>query len=59
MAARFTNSGDPFDTASWIHIWGPARTILQQCVEAQSLGGVIVENGRSREIQLMFEVLMI
>ena len=59
MAARFYNSGDPFDIAAWINIWGPARTILQQCVAVQGLGGVIVENGRCGESQLMFWLLMI
>ncbi|KAL8783614.1 MAG: hypothetical protein Q9195_009335 [Heterodermia aff. obscurata] len=59
VAARFTNSGESFDIASWIHIWGPARTILQQCVGFQSLGGVIVENGSRGETQLGIYVLMI
>lgn len=59
MAARFSSSSDPFDTASWIDIWGPARTILQQCVGFHSVGGVIAENGRCGETHLQFSVLIV
>ena len=59
MAARFTSASDPFDTASWMDIWGPARTILQQCVGFKSVGGVIAENGTCGESRLISSVLMI
>lgn len=49
MAARFSNANVARDTAAWIEIWGPARTILQQCVRVKGLGGVITENGMCRK----------
>lgn len=49
MAARFSNANVARDTAAWIDIWGPARTMLQQCVRVKGLGGVITNNGMCRE----------
>ncbi|KAL8716265.1 MAG: hypothetical protein Q9220_000170 [cf. Caloplaca sp. 1 TL-2023] len=45
----------PHDTAAWMDIWGPARTILQQCVlpTNKNTGGIITHVGTDQKLDLV------